>query len=242
MLQDKSVQEDVIRELDWEPVLCAAEIGVGVKDGIVTLSGVVDSHAVKRAVERAAARVRGVRAISSQLEVKPAGPAERSDADIAWAAANALSWNALVPQERISVSVTNGWIVLEGAVDRRSQKLAAEAAVSDLAGVAGVTNLIAVRPMIPSQELKEEIESALQRCADVDPRHIVAEVDGDCCRLWGCVNSLGQREAAERAAWSAPGLRELSNHLTIDPHLALSHSHSAVAGASHGLHSPLPYL
>lgn len=218
MFQDKSVREDVIRELDWEPVVSSTEIGVGVKDGIVTLSGVVDSHAVKRAVERAAARVRGVRAVSSQLEVKPAGPAERSDADIAWAAANVLAWNALVPADRISVSVTKGWIILEGAVERRFQRTAAEDAVSDLAGVAGVTNLIVLRPVIPAQELKEEIEGALERCADVDCRRIVVEVDGDCVRLWGCVGSLAQREAAERAAWLAPGIRELSNHLTIETH------------------------
>jgi osmotically-inducible protein OsmY len=220
MFQDKSVQEDVIHELDWEPVVRSTEIGVGVKDGIVTLSGAVESHAAKRAVERAAGRVRGVRAVSSQLEVKPVGPAERSDGDIAWAAANALAWNALVPQERITVSVTRGWIVLEGAVERRFQKVAAEDAVSDLAGVVGVTNLIALRPAVPSQELKEEIETALGRCADVDSRHIVVEVDRDCARLWGCVGSLAQREAAERAAWSAPGLRELSNHLTIESAVA----------------------
>jgi osmotically-inducible protein OsmY len=242
MFQDKSVQEDVIRELDWEPVVRSTEIGVGVREGIVTLSGVVDSHAVKRAVERAAARVRGVRAVSSQLEVKPVGPAERSDGDIAWAAANALAWNALVPQERISVSVTHGWIVLEGAVERRFQKMAAEDAVADLAGVAGVTNLIAVHPMVPSQELKVEVETALQRCADIDARHIVVEVDGDCCRLWGCVGSLAQREAAERAAWSAPGLRELSNHLTIESHVVASHVARAAAGASCALHSPLPFF
>ncbi len=220
MFQDKSVQEDVIHELDWEPVVRSTEIGVGVKDGIVTLSGVVDSHAAKRAVERAAGRVRGVRAVSSQLEVKPLGPAERTDGDIAWAAANALAWNALVPQERVTVSVTHGWIVLEGAVERRFQKVAAEDAVADLAGVVGVTNLIALRPAVPSRELKEEIETALGRCADVDSRYIVVEVEGDCARLWGCVGSLAQREAAERAAWSAPGLRELSNHLTIESAVA----------------------
>jgi len=226
MFQDKSVREDVIRELDWEPVVCSTEIGVGVKDGIVTLSGVVDSHAAKRAVERAAARVRGVRALSSQLEVKPVGPAERTDADIAWAAANVLAWNALVPQERISVSVTQGWVILEGAVERRFQKMAAEDAVADLAGVVGVTNLIAIRPAIPAPELKEEIETALQRCADLNAQRIVVEVDNDCARLWGCVGSLAQREAAERAAWSAPGLRELSNHLTIEAH---EQSHAATA-------------
>lgn len=216
MFEDKSVQEDVIRELDWEPAVHSTAIGVGVKDGIVTLSGVVETHAAKRAAERAAARVRGVRAVASELEVKLSGPAERSDADIAWAAANALDWNALVPQDHITVSVTKGWVILEGAVERRFQKMAAEDAVADLAGVIGVTNLIAIRPAVPPQELKEEIESALARCADLNARRIVVEVDGDCVRLWGCVGSLAQREAAERAAWSAPGLRELSNHLTLE--------------------------
>jgi osmotically-inducible protein OsmY len=225
MFRDKSVQEDVIRELEWEPVVQATEIGVGVKDGIVTLSGVVGSHTAKRAAEKAAGRVRGVRAVSSQLEVKLPGPAEHTDGDIAWAAANALAWNALVPQERISVSVTRGWIMLEGAVERRFQKMAAEDAVADLAGVVGVTNLISVRPTVPAQELKEEIETALQRCADVDARRIVVEVDKDCVRLWGCVGSLAQREAAEEAAWSAPGIRELSNHLTIEAH---EESHATV--------------
>lgn len=242
MFQDKSVQEDVIRELDWEPIVHATEIGVGVKDGIVTLSGVVDSHAAKRAAEHAAARVRGVLAVSSQLEVRPAGPTERTDADIAWAAANALAWNALVPQDRITVSVTNGWIVLEGAVERRFQKMAAEDAVADLAGVVGVTNLIAIRPVVPPQELKEEIEEALQRCADVDPRNIVVEVDGDCAKLWGTVHSLAQREAAERAAWSAPALRELSNHLTIESHLGMPSVGGGEVGAACALHSPLPFF
>jgi len=231
MLQDKSVQEDVIRELDWEPVVRSTELGVGVKDGIVTLSGVVDSHAAKRAVERAAGRVRGVRAVSSQLEVKPLGTAERTDADIAWAAANALAWSALVPPERVSVNVSKGWIVLEGAVERRFEKMAAEDAVSDLAGVVGVTNLIAVRPAVPSRELKEEIETALNRAADLDARQIVVEVDGDCARLWGCVDSASQREAAERAAWSAPGIRDLSNHLTIscaDQILSTGHGESRI--------------
>ena len=220
MFQDKSVQEDVIRELDWEPAVRSTEIGVGVKDGIVTLSGLVDSYASKRAAERAAERVRGVKAVSSQLEVQTIGSGERTDADIAWAAANVLAWNALVPHERISVSVTRGWIVLEGAVERRFQKKAAEDAVGDLTGVTGVTNLIEVRPAVPVLELKNEIEAALGRCADVDAHRVVIEVEGDCARLWGCVGSLAQREAAERAVWSAPGLRELSNHLTIESEVA----------------------
>jgi osmotically-inducible protein OsmY len=220
MFQDKPVQEDVIRELGWEPVVRSSEIGVGVKDGIVTLSGVVESHAAKRAVERAAGRVRGVRAVSSQLEVRPVGSSERTDADIAWAGANALAWNALVPQERVSVSVSRGWVLLEGTVDRRFQKKAAEDAVADLAGVVGVTNMITVQAEVPAQELKREIEAAIERCADVDAHRVVVEVEGGCVRLWGCVGSVAQREAAERAAWSAPGLRDLSNHLTIGSEVA----------------------
>jgi len=215
-LLDKPVREDVIRELDWEPAVRSTEIGVSVKDGIVTLSGVVDSHSAKRAAERAAARVRGVRALSSQLEVKPLEPTGRTDADIAWAAANALAWSVQVPQHRISVSVAQGWITLEGSVERPFQKGAAEDAVRDLAGVRGVTNLIVLCPAVPARELKEQIELALRRCADVNAQRIVVEVDDACVRLWGCVGSLSQREAAERAAWSAPGLRELSNHLTIE--------------------------
>lgn len=216
MFQDKSVREDVMRELDWEPVVHSNEIGVGVKDGIVTLSGVVESHAAKRAAERSAARVRGVRAVSSQLEVKPEGPVERSDADIAWAAANVLSWNALVPPGHVSVSVTKGQITLEGTVERRFQKMAAEDAVANLSGVVGVTNLVTLRPAILARDLKEDVEAALRRCADVNAQRIVVEVDDNCVRLWGCVGSLAQREAAELAAWSAPGLREVSNHLTIE--------------------------
>lgn len=227
MFQDKSVREDVIRELDWEPAIRGTELGVGVKDGIVTLSGVVDSHAAKRAAEKAAARVRGVRAVSSQLDVAPSGPAEPTDADIAWAAANTLTWNALVPQERITVTVTHGWVTLEGAVERRFQKMAAEDAIADLAGVVGVTNLIAVRPAVPAQELKQEIEAVLAQCPNLNARRIVVEVEGDCARLWGCVGSLAEREAAESAAWSTFGLRELSNHLTVE---SREQSHATSAG------------
>jgi len=218
MFEDKSIQEDVIRELDWEPVVHSSEIGVGVKDGIVTLSGLVESYAVKRAIEHAAMRVRGVKAVSSQIEVRPTGPAERTDADIAWAAANALAWNALVPSGRVTVSVTHGWVTLEGTVERRFQRAAAEDAVGDLAGVVGVTNLITLCTAVPAQELKEEIESALARCAGLKSWRIVVEVEGKCARLWGSVGSLAEREEAERAAWSARGICDLSNHLTIETH------------------------
>lgn len=216
MPDDLSLREDVERELGWEPVVRSAEIGVAVRDGVVVLSGAVDSFAVKRSAERAAERVRGVRAVCSQLDVKPAISGGRTDPDIAWAVANVLAWNALVPGERIRVAVSEGWVTLEGTVDWRFQRTAAEDAVADLAGVVGVCNLINVSPPVPVEETKEEIETALGRNAEVDARRIIVEVRGDCVTLWGAVDSWVQREAAEHAAWSAPGVREVSNHITVE--------------------------
>ncbi len=216
MPDDLSLREDVERELGWEPIVRSAEVGVAVRDGVVMLTGAVDSFAVKRAAERAAERVRGVRAVCSELEVKPAVSAGRSDPDIAWAVANVLAWNALVPAERIRVAVSQGWVTLEGTVDWRFQRTAAEDAVAELAGVLGVTNLVVVSPPIPIEETKEEIETALNRNAEVDARRIIVEVRGDCVTLWGTVDSWSQREAAERAAWSAPGVREVSDHITVE--------------------------
>ncbi len=221
MPQDLSLREDVERELGWEPSVRPAEIGVGVKDGIVMLSGVVPSYAAKRAAERAAARVRGVRAVCSQLEVRPQGLGDHSDSDIAWAAANVLAWNAMVPADHIRVHVSQGWITLEGSVDWRFQRTAAEDAVAELAGVVGVTNLVTVSPSVPAEEMKGEIETALKRSAEVDSRRIIVETRGDCITLWGTVDSWAQRAAAEQAAWSAPGVREVSNHITVESEVAV---------------------
>src|SRR5579864_7996387 len=178
MSEDLSLRQDVERELGWEPIVPAAEIGVGVKDGIVTLSGVVDSHAVKRAAERAAARVLGVRAVSSQLEVNQVGLKGRTDADIAWSAANALAWNAVIPADRIHIEVSHGWVTLEGSVDWRFQKMAAQDAVADLAGVQGVNNLIAVCPAIPPDEVKREVETALNQSSKTLGQRVVVETRG----------------------------------------------------------------
>jgi osmotically-inducible protein OsmY len=220
MPEDLSLRQDVERELGWEPIVRSAEIGVAVKEGVVMLSGAVESYPAKRAAERAAARVRGVKAVSSQLEVRPGGPEERSDPGIAWAAANVLAWNALVPADRIRVEVSQGWITLEGSVDWRFQRTAAEDAVADLAGVVGVTNLIGVCPSVPPEEIRGEIETALQRSAELDARRIIVETSGDCVTLWGSVDSQAQRDAAEQAAWSAPGVRDVSNHISVESGVA----------------------
>lgn len=218
MCEDLSLRQDVERELGWEPMVQSAEIGVGVKDGIVTLSGVVDSHAAKRAAERAAARVFGVKAVSSQLEVACAGSEDRGDAEIAWAAANALAWNPLIPADRIHIEVSLGWVTLEGSVEWRFQRRAAEDAIGDLAGVAGVTNLISVAPAVPAGEITEQVESTIDKDCARFARRIVVETRGDCVTLWGSVQSLQQREAAEKAAWSVPGVRDVSNHITVEAH------------------------
>jgi len=215
MSEDLMLRKEAERELEWEPVVRSAEIGVGVKDGVVTLMGSIESYAAKRAAERAAARVRGVRAVSSQLDVKQSGPGVRSDAEIAWAAANVLAWNTLVSPGSVRVQVSRGWVLLDGTVDWRFQSTAAENAVAELAGVVGVTNLISVCPAMRAEELKESIETALKRSADVDERRVIVETNGDCVTLWGSVQSPTQREAAEQAAWSAPGVREVSNHIMV---------------------------
>jgi len=222
MSHDLSLREEVERELGWEPIVRSAEIGVGVKDGVVTLMGTVASYSAKRAAEHAAARVRGVKAISSQLEVKPAGPAERSDADIAWAAANVLAWNTLVPAGRIQVQVSRGHITLEGSVDWRFQSTAAEDAVANLAGVTRLTNLITVSPVVPAEDLKNDIEAALQREAEPVARRIIVEVAHDRVKLWGCVGTWAEREEVEQAAWSVPGVHEVSNHVTVEGVLTAS--------------------
>jgi osmotically-inducible protein OsmY len=219
MSQDLRLREDVERELEWEPIVHSSEIGVGVKDGVVTLMGTIDSYSSKRAAERAATRVRGVKAVSSQLEVQSFAVG-RNDADVAWAAANVLSWNVLLPAERIRVEVSGGWVTLEGSVDWRFQRTAAEDCVRTLAGVRGITNLVSVNPSSPAEEIKQHIESALKRISSLDATRIIVEADCDRVTLWGCVGSSSHREFAEQTAWATPGVSEVSNHITVESAVA----------------------
>lgn len=214
-MTDLELKKKVEDELNWEPSVNAAEIGVAVKSGIVTLSGNISSYWQKFSAERAAARVSGVKAVVNELEVRLPTSSERTDEDIARAAVNHLNWAVSVPADRIKATVSKGWITLEGTVEWNYQRVAAENAVRHLIGVKGVSNLIEVKPQVSKGEVKAAIEAALKRSAELDASRITVETDGDRVILRGTVRSWAERNEAERAAWKAPGVRMVDNRITV---------------------------
>ena len=215
MKTDSELQRDVQDELAWEPSVDAAEIGVSVENGVVILNGTVKSLTQKWTAERVAQQVEGVRAVTDELVVKLAGDSQHTDADIAQAAVNVLNWNTSVPSNRVKVLVENGWITLQGSVEYQFQKEAAENAVRNLKGVKGVSNLIAVNPRVSAGDVKNKIEKALERAAQVDARKISVEARIGKVILRGNVRTWAEREEAERAAWAAPGVSVVQNDIRI---------------------------
>jgi osmotically-inducible protein OsmY len=220
MKTDSQLKQDVMDELQWDPRVKAAEIGVDVKDGVVTLSGYVDSYSRKWAADLAAARVFGVKAVEAgEIQVRLPGSLKRPDESIARVASNTLEWDVSVPHDRVKVQVQNGLVTLSGEVDWWYQKNAAETAVRHLMGVVSVSNGITIKPesQLLDVDVKDKIESAFQRNAVLDARRIRVETLRGKVILRGSVHSWAEREQVELAAWAAPGVSELESHITINP-------------------------
>jgi osmotically-inducible protein OsmY len=212
---DEQIQMDVLNELKWEPRIQPNEVGVSVKDGVVALTGWVDSYTKKWSAEEAALRIRGVKAVANDIEVRLPSSSERTDADIAAAAIHALEWDAFIPSGKVKVSVAKGWVTLKGEVDWQFQKTHADKVVRRLTGVRGVTNLVTVKPRVAPSQLKQRIEEALLRTARNDAQRITVDVQGSRIVLSGTVRSWVEKREAERVAWSAPGVTEVENRIQI---------------------------
>jgi osmotically-inducible protein OsmY len=214
-ITDEQIQREVLAELSWEPRIRPNEIGVVVKDGVVTLTGWVDSYTKRWAAEEAAHRVRGVKAVANEIEVRLPGAAERTDTDIAAAAVHALRADVFVPADKIDVTVSKGFVTLRGTVDWQFQKEDAEKVIRRLPGVKGVLNSLTVKPPMTPSDLKKKIEEALVRSAQTDAARITVEVHGSKVILRGIVRSWAEKQEAERTAWSAPGVTEVDNRITV---------------------------
>jgi osmotically-inducible protein OsmY len=215
-MSDLGLRQDILHELEFEPSVNAENIGVAVKDGVVTLTGHVGSYAEKVIAERVVSRVKGVRAIAQEIVVRFPSNVKTADDQIARRALRIIAWDTTVPSDKVQVKVESGWITLSGEVEWQYQRLGAEQAVRKLSGVAGVTNLIKVSPGAEASDVKHRIEESLRRSAEVDARRINVKVAGGKVTLQGKVHAWHEKDVAQQAAWSARGVTEVEDHITID--------------------------
>lgn len=215
-MNDKQLRQLVIDELEFEPSVDAADIGVSAENGVVTLSGYVTDYVQKTAAERAAWRVKGVKGIAQRIEVRLPGDKKQNDDEIAQRALNILAWNAVVPRDRVRVRVADGWVTLSGTVNWNYQRLAAESEVRKLGGVKGVINEITLASVAQFGDVRRRIEDALKRHAEVEADAVRVDIrDDGTVRIEGRVDNWSEMQAVERAVWSAPGVRKVEDHLTF---------------------------
>jgi osmotically-inducible protein OsmY len=215
VMSDVSLRQNVLDELEFDPSVDAAKIGVVVDKGVVTLTGHVGSYAEKVAAERIVQRVIGVRGIAEEIEVRYPSEKKDNDDEIAGRAAKILDWDATIPPDKVKVKVEKGWVTLNGEVEWQYQRVAAEMAVRKLSGVLGVTNIIAVRPRVDAANVKHRIEEALKRNAELEAGGIRVAVAGGKVTLEGKVRAWHERGVAERAAWAAPGVNAVEDRLIV---------------------------
>ena len=216
MKTDSELKKDVLSELLWDPLISETKVGVTVNEGVVTLTGHLDTYAEKVAAKRAAERVSGVKAIAIEIDVIPVEAHQRSDTEIALAVEHALSWNTSVPQDRVKVAVEKGWVTLTGDLDWNFQRRAVERMVRPLKGVVGITDNIHLKELPVPLKLRERIQDALIRQAMREARRIDVSVEGSEVTLRGQVHSWAERNAAEGASWSAPGVTRVNNQLLVE--------------------------
>lgn len=215
MKSDNKIQQDVMEELQWEPSVENANIGVAVKDGIVTLSGFVSTYTSKLAAEEAARRVAGVRGLAEEIEVRFTSDPKTADPEIASRIADVFDWSPTIPHSTIDVKVEKGWVTLSGTVDWHYYREAAREAAARINGVKGVTNLITVKKSPSGIDVRERIVAAFKRASDIDASTINVMVDGDKVKLSGKVHSRHERKIAERAAWAAPGVNRIEDNIMV---------------------------
>lgn len=215
MKTDMELQKDVTSELKWEPRLKEDEIGVSVKDGVVTLTGFVPDYAQRRIAARAAERVAGVRAVAQEMQVKVPDVLKRSDTELAHQVVNALAWDVEVPAQRIKAKVEEGWVTLEGEVEWQFQRNAAERAVRYLTGIKGVSNLVTIKAHASPYDVAQHIKAALHRSAEADAKKIQVTATEGKVTLTGTVRSWPERFEVERAAWSASGVTAVDDRLSV---------------------------